>query len=220
MAKAKKKVGKSSSVKKQWFKIHAPKLFNEQVIGEAYLAEIANGIGRQVPVNMMNLTGDMKRQNITIMFKTNNATANKLMTEVIGYQIQPSSIKRMVKRGKNKVDFSFSAVTSDGIKVQIKTILVTLRATNLSYLTSLRNVLKENLTRTLAKMKYEVFVSDLVNHKIQSILKNQLKKIFPLRTCEIRYMKVTGKGKPPVLKEPKKKVVKEEAPKKAEEKKE
>ena len=61
MAKAKKRVGKGSKIKKQWFQIVAPKIFNEQVIGEAYLTEIEKGIGRQVPINMMNLTGDMWR---------------------------------------------------------------------------------------------------------------------------------------------------------------
>ena len=208
MAKARKV--RAVGAKKTWFPIVAPKSFNSQVVGEIFIAEPSSAVGRLVPVNLMNLTGDMRRQNVNIIFKINNVTGNKAYTETIGYEILTSSIKRLVKRAKNKVDYSFTAETADNYKVKIKVLMITIALTKLSTLTSLRNAAKENVRKTLSKMKYEDFVSELVNYKIQLTLKKQLSKVYPLRNCEIRSMRIMHRAKAPVEEKPKAKPKKEE----------
>jgi small subunit ribosomal protein S3Ae len=193
MAKAKRKTSRTA-VKKTWFQITAPALFNKQTIGEMPLVEASKAMGRTVPVNLMNLTGDMRKQNINVIFEINNVTGSRLYTELVGYKMVASSIKRMVRRGKRKVDYSFTAKTSDGYKLKIKVIMVTLGLTYLSSLTGLRKACEEEVSKLLGKMKYEKFVDELVNHKVQTIVKKLVSKVYPLRMFEIRDMKVLKKG--------------------------
>ncbi len=207
MALAKKKV-KASQVKKNWYPILAPKLFNSQIVGEIPAFEAASTVGKLVPVNLMNLTGDMRKQNISMVLKINNVANGKLQTETIGYQVLTSSIKRLVKRGKNKVDYCFNAVTSDGNKVNIKIIIITRNLTNLSSLTALRHASKKAFKETVARMTFDNLISDVVAYKLQNAIKKILNKTYPIRVCEVRYLRKTGKGKVPVI--PKTEAPKEE----------
>ncbi|MBW2995914.1 hypothetical protein KY332_01305 [Candidatus Woesearchaeota archaeon] len=203
MAKAKRKTSRTA-VKKTWFQITAPAMFNKQTIGEIPLVEASKGMGRTVPVNLMNLTGDMRKQNINVIFEINNISGSKLYTELVGFKMVASSIKRMVRRGKRKVDYSFTAKTADGYKLKVKVIMVTLGLTYLSSLTGLRKACDEEMVKMLSKMKYENFVEELVNHRVQTNVKKLLSKVYPLRMFEVRDMQVMKKGS----EAPKKKAVK------------
>ena len=190
MAKAKKK-SKASTVKKTWYSIIAPKLFNEQVIGEMPVGlEASKNIGRFVSVNLMNLTRDMRKQNTKMVFKINNVTGSKFHTEVIGFEMIPSSIKRMVRRGKRKVNYSFEILTSDKKNVKIKVIIITRGMTYNSSLTDLKKVCKEQVDETASKLTFEKIVSELVSYKFQSTMKRNLQKIYPLKAFEVNYMRV------------------------------
>jgi len=71
--------------KKVWVPMIAPALFNNQPIGEMYLTEDANPVGRQVTVSLMTLTGDPQRQNIHISFKISKAENNQLLTTLVNW---------------------------------------------------------------------------------------------------------------------------------------
>jgi len=215
MAKAKRKSSRTT-VKKTWYPILAPRLFNRQAIGDIALPEAQKAVGRIVKVNLGNLTGDMKKQNVTVAFKIIGIADNKLQTEVIGYKIVDAMIKRFVKRGKSRVDCSFIAVASDGSKMRIKTIMITGNITHKSSLTDLRNACEEDIKRIMGKESYENILNDIANHRLQSILKKRLSKIYPLRLMEIRELKLLGKGKAPVKEEPKPVEEKPEEPAEAE----
>ena len=68
MAKAKKKVSKIKVKKKIWYKVIAPKIFAQKEIGESYLSDPAKAVGRKLSVNLKELTGNIKSQNVYIGF--------------------------------------------------------------------------------------------------------------------------------------------------------
>ena len=137
--------------KKQWFQIVAPKLFHNQPVGEIYLYDAADALGRYVNVNLMNLTRDFKRQNINIKLVINRVSDNKAFTDVAGYKMIPASIKRMVRRGKNKIEMSLVAETADKKKVRIKPILITRNLVKSSVSLGLRKKVEELVLRILKK---------------------------------------------------------------------
>ena len=106
MAQAK-RIKKASKIKKKWHSIVAPKSFREQKIGETLIAEPEKAIGKTVPVNLLDLTGDMRKQNIIVKFIVTSVSGNKAQTEVTGFEMMPSFIKRMVRKGKKKIDDSY-----------------------------------------------------------------------------------------------------------------
>lgn len=173
--------------KKMWYSIIAPKLFGEQVLGQTIAFDANVVVGRTVLQNLMNLTNEVKKQNTNIKFEVINVEGDRAKTKLIGYEIVPSSIKRMVRRNNIKIDMSFTIKTADNMNVRIKPLLLTKSDTVKSIATKIRRITQDMITKSAAKVQFDELMSDLVTHKLQNSLRDLIKKVYPLRTCEIRY---------------------------------
>ena len=187
-AEAKPKQKQSSKIRKKiWYSILAPKLFKEQPIGETCVYEKEAMIGKTINENLMSLTSDVKRQSVTLKFEVDKVENNKARTKLISYRIIPATVKRLVRRNSKKIDLSFSCTTADSVRLRIKPILVTRSKTSNSILNKMRNTTVEFITKTIKSAKFDEVVNQLIQHKIQSTLRTHLKKLYPLKTCEIRF---------------------------------
>ena len=172
--------------KKEWYLIVAPPVLNEAPLGESLVAEPQSLIGRTIRINLMTITNDIKKQNINVQFKIDAIKERHAHTSIIGYEILPSSIRRLVRRGKSRVDDVVKITTKDGKKMRVKIFILTQSTINAALATSLRAVARQHLSSTISKMSYDMFCSNLIGHKLQNELWDRLKKIYPLRSCEIR----------------------------------
>ncbi|MBI2558198.1 hypothetical protein HYW20_02655 [Candidatus Woesearchaeota archaeon] len=182
--------------KKQWYPIIAPKQFENAVIGETLVIEPGAMLGKTLSHSLMNLTNDMKRQNISIRFKVVEIEGNNAKTSIIGYEIIPSSVKRFVRRSSEKMDLSFNCETSDNVFLRVKPLIITKNDIKGSVAAKLRNNIVAFLIKTIKKMTYEEFINDLISHKIQAMMRETLTKIYPLKVCEIRYAGIEARDKP------------------------
>lgn len=182
--------------KKQWYDIVAPQQFENQVIGETLVADPQAMLGKTLSHNLMNLSGDPKRQNVNIHFKVVKIEGNKGLTSIIGYQIVPSSVKRFVRRNSEKMDLSFACETADNVPLRVKPLVITKADVKGSTAARLRNTIVQFLIKTIKKMSYNDIMNDLILHKIQSLMRENLNKIYPLKVCEIRYLGIEQREKP------------------------
>lgn len=182
-------------IKKQWYEIIAPKMFGGQVIGETYLPSLKSAIGKPVLANLGTLTGDLKKQNYYIKFLITTVGDGKAYAEITGYLMTPSSVRRMVRRGSEKIDSSFKAATADGKLLQIKIVMLTKNAVKKSILALLQKKAQEMLTSAAKKTEYNAFMQEVVVHKLQTTIRNALSKIYPLRIFEIRHIEVVREEK-------------------------
>jgi len=181
---------KAKTLKKEWYPILAPKIFQNTVLGETFVFEPQQMIGKSVTGNLMNLTNDSKRQNININFKITGVQNGNAVTDVIGYYMAQSSIKRMVRRNIVKIIMSFPCKTSDNKNLLMKPLMITRSATTGSVATKIRKNAKDFIERYVSSISYDNLVNDLVNYKLQITLKKILSKIYPLRVCEIKSMEL------------------------------
>jgi len=172
--------------KKRWIPILAPKLFNEQMIGESYVSEPQELNKRCVSVSLMILTGDPQKQNTSLKFRVTGVGKDGVNTELIGYRILPFAAKKMMRRGRNKIDDSFLLQTGDKRLIRIKPIIVTRGRTTGGVMASMRKLVRAYLARALSKMEFDQIVREVVERKLQHGLMIAIKKIYPVSTCEIR----------------------------------
>ena len=174
---------------KKWYEILASKQFNNLPIGETVAYEDKNLIGRIIKANVANLVRDPKLQNVRLNFRINEIKEGKAHTEIYGYSLVGSYIKRIVRAGRSKVDDSFLVNTKDGVKIRLKPLVLTRYKTQRSVLTALRKLVEKDFREYIEKENYDKFVSELVSKKLQRDLKRKLGKIYPVGMVEIRIMK-------------------------------
>lgn len=181
--------------KKKWCPIIAPAIFNNKVIGESLLDDASMLMNRHVTVNMMQLTGDMKRQNVSIMFKVTDVKEGKGFTDAVKYEISASSLRRLAKRDKDKLSDSFVVKTSDGKLVRIKPLMITNNLTKGSVSAALIKDCRAICKELINKTTFEQLISDLVMNKFQKEVKDLLHKTYPLRTFEVRMLSIETRKK-------------------------
>ena len=191
MAKARKKDKDAVKwKKKKWLPIFATKVFNNSFLGETHIMEPAKVIGRTLKVNLMNLTGEVRNQNVNIRFRVTSMGDNRAQAEPIGYILSPAFIKRVVRRRHSRVDSSFLVETKDGKKLRLKPLMITRSCANNSTTTALRKGAQSLLSEIASTSPYSEFVNRLVTYKIQREAKKRLTKIYPLKSFEVMKMEL------------------------------
>ncbi len=223
MAKDKqKKTKKESKIKKKWCTILAPDIFNKIPIGESIVSDPSQLVGRQVEVNLMNLTRNVRQQNINVKFQITKIQDKDVETEIIKYEMAPSSIKRIVRRSITRIDESFVVLTSDNKRLRIKPLVITRSKLKKSVERDMRKAIKNYITTEIKKMDYIVLVKDIITNKFQKSLAETINKIHPVRITTIRSIYIEEEKKKKVKTQKKKGQKLEEIPEqeKLEEKKE
>lgn len=195
-----KQVAKTKVKKKKWFPVIAPKMFRENVIGEIHLYESEAMLNRGLTVNMMNLTGNPRNQQINVLLRISSVREGKGHTEILGYEMMPSGVKRIVRRGRTKVDDSVIIATSDKKKVKIKPLIITNTSANKSVANSIRIDVRNHLAHFVAKLTYDNLVEEIMSFKLQKYLGNAASKIAPIRSSEIRAFRLVEREGVRVLK--------------------
>tara|TARA_Y100000034_G_scaffold99583_1_gene122465 strand:- start:577 stop:1158 length:582 start_codon:yes stop_codon:yes gene_type:complete len=175
--------------KKSWVDVLAPRAFQSQSIGESYVSAASNLLHRQVKANLMTLTRDIKKQNINAQFEVSEIKENKAFTRTIGFTLLPSAIRRLVRRRKNKISNSFVIKSKDNVSFRIKTLVITQFRVSRAIATALRKVALDIFTEHASKTDFENFFGDVFSTKLQREIKDNLKKIVPIKIVEVTYVK-------------------------------
>ncbi len=185
--------------KKAWYPLIAPAMFRGMLLGETAVYDPQHMLGKKVDASLMNLTGDIKRQNIIVSLQVTEVKDNKGMTSVVGFTMVPGSVKRMVRRRSDRVDISFACETADNKIVRIKPLLVTRGNTTSVILRKIHHIAKDFVLKQVKRLTYEQLLGDLVSYKFQMELRGRITKTYPLKTCDIRSL-VLGDASENVIK--------------------
>ncbi|MBS3108316.1 hypothetical protein J4409_00425 [Candidatus Woesearchaeota archaeon] len=175
--------------KKKWYSIYAPSTFRGQHIGETMAVESSSLIGRTVYVNLMNLIEDPKKQNYRILFKVVKIEGEKAVSDLMSYEMILTYVKRMMRKGVEKIEDSFIVQSNDNIKIQVKPMLLAKNKVKNSVATAIRKTARGFIGEMAGKQTYSDFMYGVALSKIQRQLRENINKVYPLVACEFRIVK-------------------------------
>jgi len=117
---------------------------------------------------------------------------NKAIATPKKISLMPYFLKRMVRKGTNYVEDSFSANCKNA-QVKIKPFLITRRKVSRAVRKSLREKAREELINNIKDKDIGILFDELLKNQIQKELSLKLKKIYPLSVCEIRFFGILNK---------------------------
>jgi len=186
---------KKSGKRKKWYTIIAPDMLNNRVLGDIYLREPSAMKGRNLKVNLFNISGDIKKQNVNINFRIKDYIDGKGITEFIGYEISSSTIRRWVRHDISRVDDSFVLKTKDNIFVRVKPLVITHTKAHNPVKTKIRMISRSLLKSIINKNNLNDIFEQLISYKIQKNLKSNVSTVHPIKTALIRMLEVTNEKK-------------------------
>jgi ribosomal protein S3AE len=175
--------------KKKWYGLYS-KLFNNAYLGETMATEDNDLIGRAITVNLATLSGDIKRQAVSVGLVVSSVKDGKAQTDVVKYLTSPASIRRLVRRNVERIDTVVACPTKDGITVNVKIFCLAKSKTSGSVSKVLQRECRLLMIKEVAKLDYPEFVWSLIEHRVQSDIKKVLGKIYPLKAFEVKMFEV------------------------------
>jgi small subunit ribosomal protein S3Ae len=171
--------------KKRWFSLLSPAEFGSKEMGEAYLEDITQGLKRRSTVNLMALTGDMKKQSLSVYLINDSVKGTSIQTKLLGFNMGAAHVKRTTKRSKSKAEDAFEFDAKDG-KITIKYIVMTKVDCPRSVLRAYRLNAREFLTSYCKENSASEVMQYVLKNQLQKDLKIILKKVHPVFNVLIR----------------------------------
>jgi len=168
--------------RKKFFDVEIP-IINKKTDLIAYNIEELNG--KFIIYDLSRLLRG-KNTLIQLKIKVDNSKATSTPKKM---WLLPQFLKRMVRKGTNCVEDSFS-ITCKNAQVKIKPFLVTRKKVSRAVRKALRNKAKELLIENMKNENIEEIFDALLKNKTQRTLSLTLKKIYPLSFCDIRVIEV------------------------------
>jgi len=183
---------------KEWYKIHAPKMFNEAEIGDTPSADPEYVIGRTVEVTVQDLTGDFSKMHIKLKFKVNATEGTDAKTVFVGHDLTSDYVRRLTRRRKTKTDHVVDFYTKDGFKYRIKTMSIADRRIQSSQEEGMRAIISETLTNMGKEMTLSEMVKAIISGSLSRDLAKACHVVIPIKRIEVRKSEVLefGEGEP------------------------
>lgn len=168
--------------RKKFFDVEIP-LINKQTQLQAY--DLKELDGRFITYDLTRiLRGKSMLLQLKVKVEDDKAIATPRKIKLMSY-----FLKRMVRKGTNYVEDSFSTECKDA-QVRIKPALITRRKVSKAVRKALREKAREELIKYVKDKDFRTLFDDLLKNQIQKPLSLKLKKIYPLSLCEIRIFQV------------------------------
>ena len=170
---------------KNWYKVLAPDMFGGGEMAETMADEPSKLIGRNLPVSLMDLTGDFSKQHIKIKFRITNVRGDEALTIFTGHSLTSDYIRRLTRRKHSKMDGVYDVQTKDGYIVRIKPMAITEKRIQSSQERILRKITGDTIgdfakTATLSELIKAIISGDLA----KNIFK-KCKPIYPIKRVEV-----------------------------------
>jgi small subunit ribosomal protein S3Ae len=171
--------------KKKWFTIFAPKLFDQKEIGETVAEKPETLINRTINLSARELTGNPKKQHINLHFKVYDVQGLKAYTKLIGHEINPNFLKRVIRRRISKMETVQVVNLRDGEKARVKAIVVSGKKLTKIKETAIRKIMIEKIAYASKKKDFDDFVNEMVFGNIAFKIQNDAKKVGLIKRIEI-----------------------------------
>lgn len=177
-------------IKKDWYSVFMPKSFGDDEIGEVMAAEDKSLIGRRIEVGMNEISKDMSRFYVKIIFRIDKAEKGKAFTVFDGHRCMREYISHIVRSRVTRVDNNIVVETKDGRKLRVKGLLLFSRNVNRPLkskaIETMNNIFKESAS----KHNFDDFVKAMITGEISNEMKKKCTKIYPVSKAEIRKSEV------------------------------
>jgi small subunit ribosomal protein S3Ae len=181
---------------KEWYKIYAPRMFNQVELGETPSSDPSALMGRQTEVTVHELTGDFSKMHIKMRFRVEDVRGLEAHTIFTGHDLTSDYVRRLTRRKRTKTDHVVDARTKDGFLVRLKPMSITEQRIQAAQETAIRNLMASQLQASVSNMTVSEMVKAIISGDLAKDLANACKVIIPIKRIEIRRTEVLEAGTP------------------------
>lgn len=181
MAKLKIKKG----AKRKFFEVSVPLISTK---AHVYGYDVSEFEGKTI---LIDLTRNLKGKNLELKAKM-NIVDNKIESTPISLALVQSYVRRMMRKGTDYIEDSFSVECKDGT-LRIKPFIITRKKVSRAIRNDIRTITQKHIQAHCKIREINEIFGDIMANKLQKDISIKAKKIYPLSLCEIRVAEIEKK---------------------------
>lgn len=170
---------------KNWYQIHAPKIFDEVIVAETLAEKPEMLQNRITEVSMQNITNDFRKSHIKLFFRVDHVQDSDAHTVYDGHTLTSDYLRRMIRRRKSRVDGVYDITTRDGAQIRVKPFAITEKRIQTSQKKLIRQTMKDTILKEGKTKTLNEFLRDMLDGKIGSEIYKNCKTLYPVKRIEI-----------------------------------
>jgi ribosomal protein S3AE len=197
--------GKLKVKKKRWYPLLPPVFLNQRPVAELMSEDISTLVGKKMTINLMQITKDFRHQDSSVLIKISGTSGQQLKSDFVKFETSLNSIKRNVRRRRDRIDVRVIFKTKDDVTAFIKIVMVTSRNTPRMIRTKARKAVEKFILKIGKTRTFIDIAGDIVKNKLQKEIPPEVKSIYPIKNINVReYGLYSGELKPQeLIEEPK-----------------
>ncbi len=175
---------------KVWYQILAPDYFDNKEIGTTPAGNADLLLGRTVQPTLYDLTGDFEKIHVKLRFKILEVAGQQAKTTFYGHEWSSDYLRGLVKRGTSRIDWIGPILTKDDYLMRISVIVFTITRAKSSHEHAVRKAVEKVIRTHAKKHVFDDLVQKVILGELATDVFESVRKIIPVRECEIRKSKV------------------------------
>ncbi|MDN5358826.1 MAG: small subunit ribosomal protein S3Ae [Candidatus Diapherotrites archaeon] len=177
---------------KRWYKIVAPRIWDEREVGETAASDEKLLYGRTVEIPASMLTGSIGHAQYLVRFQIRQVVGSEARTEFVGYELDRAFIKRLTRRHSSKVEHVFDVTTRDGHVLHVKAITWTAVKISNPKKTAIRKIMQEMIEDRASKLGKDELMKEFIIGDLTQKIAAETNKIAPTRRVEVAKVRVVS----------------------------
>jgi len=187
---------------KEWYKVYAPPMFNQVLLGETPSADPLTLVGRTTEATVHDLTGDFSKMHVKIKFRIDDVRGFDAHTVFVGHDLTSDYVRRLTRRKRTKTDHVVDARTKDGYLVRIKPMSIADKRIQSAQESAIRAIMTEYIGKAVGEMTISDLVRVLISGDLSKELAKACKVVVPIKRVEVRKTEVLEYGEEVPVQEP------------------
>ena len=185
---ARKRKGVDKWKTKKWFTVLAPATFNNVILAHTPGEEAEGLMNRTVNVSSLELTGNIKKNQLMLLFRVNSVQGLNAYTRFDSMEVQPSVLRRLVRRRSSKVECVNNVTCKDGIRARVKTVALTANKISRPQQAAIRRIMGEEVNIIAGANEYEALLNLFATSDPTAPIVERSRKIAPMKRVDILKM--------------------------------
>ncbi len=172
---------------KKWYKVLAPPVFGNVVVGTTPADDPLKLIGRVMEVTLYDITGDPEQIYIMLYFQIIDVDEENLLakTRLKRIELSRDYMKSLIRRKSSKITGIFNVATKDGYHLRITAVTLTSYRCKTSQKRAIRKIMQEIITTRIPEMTYDEAVQAMIFGQLSNEIAEKARKIYPVRKAVI-----------------------------------
>jgi len=150
--------------------------------------------GRTIETNLAELLGQPDKYYMNLKFKVDRIDDNKAYTHFHAYSCAREHLFRIVRKRSQKVRVASDVETKDGWKLQVVSLVVLNRNTNLEIQKKVRKIMVSGIAERAGESDIDTFIRSITSGILQKDIRKLGNRVYPIRFSEIESIEVKKTG--------------------------